>query len=155
VINSLTLSPYTEAPAILSGPNDVTVGLREDSEDQLPSFTCVAAGIPAPTVQWIYIPNLDGRGDEISLSDGENYRVMSNFTARDDGRQQIWTSVTFLELTVTDGGLVRCRTSSPTTAAISADALLTIIGTYLIPLLCFAAHLEHLTKRKRTDHYTY
>ncbi len=131
----MTLSPYTEAPAILSGPNDITVGLREDSEDQLPSFTCVAARIPAPAVQWIYIPNLDGRGEEILLSDGENYRIMSNFTIRDDGRQQTRTSVTFLELTVTDGGLVRCRTSSPTTTAINADALLTIIGTYLILLV--------------------
>ena len=112
---------------VLSGPNDITIGLREDSEDQLPSFTCVAAGIPAPIVQWTYIPNLDGRGDEISLSDGEDYRVVSNITVRDDGRLQTWTSVTFLELTVTDGGLVRCRTSSPTIAA-SADALLTVIG---------------------------
>ena len=112
----------------MSGPNDVTVGLREDSEEaQQPSFTCVAAGIPAPIVQWTYIPNLDGRGDEISLSDGEDYRIMRNVTTRDDGRLQTWTSVTLLELTVTDGGLVRCRTSSPTTVA-SADALLTVIG---------------------------
>ena len=112
----------------MSGPSDITIGLKEDSEDQLPSFTCVAAGIPAPTVLWTYIPNLDGRGDEISLSDGEDYRLVSNVTAKDDGRLQTWTTVTFLELTVTDGGLVRCRTSSPTSAA-SADALLTVIGT--------------------------
>ena len=112
----------------MSGPNDVTVGLREDSEEaQQPSFTCVAAGIPAPIMQWTYIPNLDGRGDEISLSDGEDYRIMRNVTTRDDGRLQTWTSVTLLELTVTDGGLVRCRTNSLTTVA-SADALLTVIG---------------------------
>ena len=114
---------------ILSGPNDVIVGLREDSEDQMPSFACAAAGIPAPIVIWTYIPNLDGRGDEISLSDGDDYRVVSNVTAKEDGRLQTWTSVTFLELTATDGGLVRCRTNSPTTVA-SADALLTVIGTY-------------------------
>lgn len=129
----MILSPYTEAPVILSGPNDITIGLRDDSEDQLPSFTCVAAGIPAPIVQWTYIPNLDGRGDEISLSGDDDYRVMSNVTARDDGRIQTWTSVTFLELSVTDGGLVRCRTSSPTTTT-SADALLTVIGTFIIAL---------------------
>lgn len=115
---------------ILSGPNDITVGLKEDSEDLMPSFTCVAAGIPAPTVLWTYIPNLNGRGDEISLSDGDDYRLMSNITARDDGRLQTWTSVTFLDLTATDGGLVRCRTSSPTTVA-NADALLTVIGMFL------------------------
>ena len=109
------------------------IGLRDDSEDQLPSFTCVAAGIPAPTVQWTYIPNLDGRGDEISLSDGDDFRVVSNFTARDDGRLQTWTSVTFLELSVTDGGLVRCRTSSSGTST-SADALLTVIGTSISAL---------------------
>ena len=108
------------------------IGLRDDSEDQLPSFTCVAAGIPAPVVQWTYIPNLDGREDEISLSDGDDYRIVSNFTARDDGRLQTWTSVTFLELSVTDGGLVRCRTSSPDTST-SADALLTVIGSALDP----------------------
>ena len=129
----MILSPYAEAPVILSGPNDITIGLRDDSEDQLPSFTCVAAGIPAPIVQWTYIPNLDGRGDEISLSGDDDYRVMSNVTARDDGRIQTWTSVTFLELSVTDGGLVRCRTSSPTTAT-SADALLTVIGTSISAL---------------------
>lgn len=129
----MILSPYTEAPVILSGPNDITIGLRDDSEDQLPSFTCVAAGIPAPIVQWTYIPNLDGRGDEISLSGDDDYRVMSNVTARDDGRIQTWTSVTFLELSVTDGGLVRCRTSSPTTTT-SADALLTVIGTSISAL---------------------
>ena len=129
----MILSPYAEAPVILSGPNDITIGLRDDSEDQLPSFTCVAAGIPAPIVQWTYIPNLDGRGDEISLSGDDDYRVMSNVTARDDGRIQTWTSVTFLELSVTDGGLVRCRTSSPTTTT-SADALLTVIGTFIIAL---------------------
>ena len=115
---------------ILSGPDDITIGLKDDSEDQMPLFTCVAAGIPAPTVLWTYIPNLNGRGDEISLSDGDDYRLVSNFTTRDDGRLQTWTSVTFLDLTTTDGGLVRCRTSSPTTAA-SADALLTVIGMFL------------------------
>lgn len=117
---------------ILSRPDDVTIGLREqddsDREYQMPSFTCVAAGIPAPIMQWAYVPNLDGRGDEISLSaDIERYRIVSNVTVRDDGRLQTWTTVTFLDLTVTDGGLVRCRTSSLTTA-VSADALLTVIG---------------------------
>ena len=119
----------------MSGPSDITIGLKEESEDQLPSFTCVAAGIPAPTVLWTYIPNLDGRGDEITLSDGEDYRLVSNITAKDDGRLQTWMTVTFLELTVTDG---RRRTSSSTSVA-SADALLTVIGmyvAYLSTVLC-------------------
>ena len=101
--------------------------LEEFADDQLPSFTCRAAGLPAPIITWIYIPNLD-RESEISLSDGE-YKIVVNNSEKDDGRQVTTSSVTFLKLTDTDGGLVRCKASSPPTGQeASADAHLTVIG---------------------------
>ena len=121
------LLTYAAKPVILSGANDDIVALHEDSDDQLPSFTCVAAGLPAPILTWAYIPNLD-RDHEISLSDGDSYQILSNDSEKDDGRQVTTSSVTFLKLTVTDGGLVRCTARSTTTTT-SADALLTVIGT--------------------------
>ena len=98
-----------------------------DGDQPMPSFSCAVAGLPAPSIIWTYVPNLDGRGDELSLSDGENYEVVSNVTEEDSGRFVTTSVVTFRELVVTDGGLVRCRTNSPLTA-ISADALLTVVG---------------------------
>ena len=56
---------------------------------------------------------------------------MSNVSEKDDGRQITTSSLTFLELTATDGGVVRCKASSQPTAVASADALLTVIGTYI------------------------
>ena len=56
---------------------------------------------------------------------------MSNISEKDDGRQVTTSTLTFLELIATDGGLVRCRASSPTTTD-SADALLTVIGIILL-----------------------
>ena len=111
--------------------NGVTAFLDESADDRLPSFTCAAAGLPAPIITWIYIPNLD-REHEISLSDGEKYQIIvSNVSEKDDGRQVTTSSLTFLELTATDGGLVRCRASSqPTAQVASADACFTVIGTY-------------------------
>ena len=115
--------------------NGVIALLEEFADDQLPSFMCTAAGLPAPIITWIYIPHLD-KEHEISLSDGEKYHIANNVSEKDDGRQVTTSSVTFLELTATDGGLVRCRVNSPT-SVLSADALLTVIGTVLlIQLVC-------------------
>ena len=102
--------------------------LEEFADDQLPSFTCRAAGLPAPIITWTYIPNLV-RESEISPSDGEKYKIVGNVSEKDDGRQVTTSSVTFLKLTDTDGGLVRCKASSPPTGQeASADAHLTVIG---------------------------
>ena len=116
--------------------NGVIALLEEFTDDQLPSFTCTAAGLPAPIITWIYIPHLD-KEHEISLSDGEKYHIIANnVSEKDDGRQVTTSSVTFLELTATDGGLVRCRVNSPT-SVLSADALLTVIGTVLISMYIY------------------
>ena len=122
---------HAAEPEILFGANDGIMAFHDDSDNQLdlPSFTCVAAGLPAPTIIWTYIPNLD-RDHEISLSDGERYQIVSNVSGKDDGRQVTTSSVTFLKLSITDGGLMKCNASSPTAAA-SADALLTVIGIHL------------------------
>ena len=119
---------------ILSGANAVIMALRDD-QLHLPSYTCAAAGLPAPIITWIYIPNLD-REHEKLLSDGEKYQIANNVSEKDDGRQITASSLTFLELTATDGGVVRCKASSPpiATAVASADALLTVIGTQLLSL---------------------
>jgi hypothetical protein len=115
--------------------NGITAFLDESAYnyDRLPSFTCAAAGLPAPIITWIYIPNLD-REHEISLSDhdGEKYQIIvSNVSENDDGRRITTSSVIFLELTDTDGGLVKCKASSqPTAQVASADAHFTVIGTY-------------------------
>ena len=103
----------------------------DDDDEARPSFTCVAAGLPAPNIIWTYLPNLDGNSDEISLTNGRSYRVVSNSSsnARDDGRCITTSTVTFLEVEATDGGLIRCRTGSPNPVA-SADALFTVIGMY-------------------------
>ena len=98
------VSLHTVEPDILSKPDDDLIALIDTSEDQLSSFICIAAGLPAPTITWTYIPNLDGN-HEISLSDGENYQIVSNISEMTDGLQVSMSSVTFLELTVTDGGV--------------------------------------------------
>ena len=56
---------------------------------------------------------------------------MSNVSEKDDGRQVTTSSVTFFKLTATDGGLVRCKASSPT-AETSADAFMTVIGIHYL-----------------------
>lgn len=110
--------------------NGISALFDEIDEDRLPSFTCAAAGLPAPIITWIYIPNLD-RDHKIPLSDEQKYQIMSNVSDKDDGRQVTTSSVTFLKLADTDGGLVRCMASSqPTTQEASADSHFTVIGTY-------------------------
>ena len=126
-------SNYIEDPEIVSGPSAVTVAFNGNSngDQSMPSFSCVAAGLPAPNILWTYAPNLDGRGDELSLSDGESYRVVSNVSEEDSGRFVTTSTVTFRELVVTDGGTVRCRTGSPINS-VSASALLTVIGKWIV-----------------------
>ena len=132
-ISLLKFCFFAAEPEILSEiqvNNGITtlLDLDESADDRLPSFMCAAAGLPAPIITWIYVPNLD-REHDISLSDGEKYQIIvNNVSEKDDGRQVTTSSLTFLELTATDGGLVRCRASTPTTTD-SADALLTVIGT--------------------------
>ena len=118
------LQIYTEAPAVLSGPDDSTMALSTNDQ---PSFSCAIAGIPAPNIIWTYVPNLDGNGNEISLRDGDSYRIESDINESDDGRFVTTSTVTFLRVVVTDGGLVRCRTTS-SDATTSANGLLTVIG---------------------------
>ena len=121
-------SNYNAAEPEITSEIQVNNGVTALSLLELPSFTCRAAGLPAPIITWIYIPNLD-RESEISLSDGEKHKIVSNISEKDDGRQVTTSSVTFLKLTDTDGGLVRCKASSPPTGQeASADAHLTVIG---------------------------
>ena len=129
IFTCLQYAAEPEIPSEIEVINGVTAFLDESADDRLPSFTCAAAGLPAPIITWIYIPNLD-REHKISLSDGEKYQIIvSNVSEKDDGRQVTTSTLTFLELTATDGGLVRCRASSqPTTQVASADAHFTVIG---------------------------
>ena len=106
----------------------MTVAFNRDSTARQPSFSCEVAGLPAPNVIWTYRPSLDNRGNEISLTDGESYRVVRNVSEMGDGRLVTTSTVTFLNLVITDGGLVRCRTGSSESVA---DALLTVIGMWL------------------------
>lgn len=85
----------------------------------------MVAGLPAPNVIWTYRPNLNNRGNELSLTDGENYQVVGNVSETRDGRLATTSTVTFLNVVITDGGLVRCRTGSSESVA---DALFTVIG---------------------------
>lgn len=77
---------HAAEPEILFGANDGIMAFHDVSDNQLdlPSFTCVAAGLPAPTITWTYVPNLD-RDHEISLSDGERYQIVSNVSGKNDG----------------------------------------------------------------------
>ena len=86
----------------------------------------MVGGAPPPTLFWTYIPSLDD-GRSVLLFDGEKYDIISNTTSEDNGRFVVTSTVTFLSVTNTDGGIVRCNTGSDPNIT-HADALLTVLG---------------------------
>lgn len=115
----------SEQPSILSKPEPFIIGLQEASATP-PTFTCSVGGAPEPQLSWTYIPNLSG--DELTLRDGEEYNITRNVTEEDNGRTVVTSTITFLSISNTDGGIVRCSTGPE--ASITADTLLTILGMY-------------------------
>ena len=115
---------HTEDPVVLKGPDSVVVGLLDDTTNQ-PTFTCMVGGTREPTLFWTYIPSLDdGR---LHIFSGGNYGILSNRTREDNGRYVVTSTLTFLSVTNTDGGIVTCNTGSDPNI-IHADALLTVLG---------------------------
>ena len=86
----------------------------------------MVGGAPEPSLVWTYIPSLDDDRSELLL-DGNKYDIISNTTREENGRFVVSKTVTFLLVTNTDGGIVRCNTGSDPNIT-HADALLTVLG---------------------------
>lgn len=116
---------HIEKPSISSGPTNIV----ECNPSEQPSFSCVAIGPNVPNITWIYISN---GGEEISLTDGDNYRIESNISEIEDGLYAINSTLTSLNVAANESAIVRCKIDVPGVA--SADALLVTIGKLLIIL---------------------
>lgn len=114
-------------PKIISGPSSVLI----KNFEELPSFTCIAAGIPSPIIEWVLS---DSSEAEMNLTNGEKYEITSTVSQMDDGSVLTNSTITFLTLSVNDTGLVGCKTftsvnSVTNTSYVHAkQALLAILG---------------------------
>ena len=108
-------------PVITSGPNNVTV----TNLTETPSFTCVAAGVPPPTVTWTHV---NSSGIEKALTDGYEFQIEeTNTVMKEDEYYVTKSTVTFLNVTEQDCGVVSCS-SEPDGNDVNT-AMLTIITT--------------------------
>ena len=108
-----------ERPSISSGPNNTV----ECNPSEQPSFSCVAIGSNAANITWTYIYN---GGEEVNLTDGDNYRIESNISKVEDGLYVVNSTLTFLNVADNESAIVRCKIDVPGVA--SSDALLVTIG---------------------------
>ena len=115
----MTLLIYVEKPSILSGPTNIV----ECNPSEQPSFSCVAIGLNAPNITWTYISN---GGEEMNLTDGDNYQIESNISKVEEGLYTINSTITFLNVATNESAIVRCKIGVP--GAASVDALLVTIG---------------------------
>lgn len=139
-----------ERPSVLKRPEAVIIGLQNATTNP-PTFTCVVGGAPAPTLFWTYIPGLD-EGRSILLLDGDEYDVSSNTTVQDNGLVMVTSTVTFLKVVNTDGGIVRCN-ARPGSAY--ENALLTVLGMYLPLLLCITIVSNSRTSKENGNQGLY
>lgn len=94
-------------PRIISQSSSVMV----KNLDDLPSFACIAAGIPSPSIEWVLLGSNDS-DVEMTLTSGEKYEITSNVSQLDDGSFLTHSVITFLTLSVNDTGKVTCKTGS-------------------------------------------
>ena len=73
------------------------------------------------------MPGLDDT-TSILLLDGDEYDIMMNSTVLNNGLVVVNSTVTFLKVMNTDGGIVRCSAGS---SGSYEDALLTVLGIQL------------------------
>ena len=106
-------------PIIISGPNNITV----TNLTETPSFTCVAAGVPPPTVVWTH---MNSSGIEKTIAHGYGYQIESSTTMKEDRGYVTKSTVTFLSVTEQDSGVVSCSLG-PAGNDINTAAL-TVIG---------------------------
>ena len=115
-----------EKPSVLEGPEPVIVGLQNATANP-PTFNCVVGGAPAPSLIWSYIPGLDEDRSAIFLENRDEYDITTNVSAQDNGLTVVNSTVKFLKVANTDGGIVRCNARrDPVT--VYEDALLTVLG---------------------------
>ena len=108
--------------SISSGPSNII----ECSPTEQPSFTCVATGPNATNITWTYISS---GGEEMNLTDGDEYQIVTNISKVEDGLYTTNSTVTFLNMAANESAIVRCKIDIP--GAASADALLVTIGKLL------------------------
>ena len=83
-------------------------------------------GAPEPRLYWTYNPGLDD-DRPVHLFNGETYDIIWSTTKQTNGLFVVTSTVTFLSVTNTDGGIVQCNTG-PDSDPAYADALLTVLG---------------------------
>ena len=117
-----------EMPSIVQRPQPFLVGLEGARSTHPPTFTCAVGGAPKPILLWTYLPSIN-KGFELFLAGNSNYRITFTNSSEPSGRVLVTSTITFLSVTNTDGGIVRCTTGLINSeAAVTADALLTILG---------------------------
>ena len=131
-----------EKPSVLKRPESFIVGLQNATTSP-PTFTCTVGGAPEPRLYWTYIPGLDDDRPVHLFNNGEKYNIIWNTTKQTNGLFVVTSTVTFLSVTNTDGGIVRCNTG-PDSDPAYADALLTVLGMHVTVLITECGSLREL-----------